>query len=69
MSIADALIERETITKEEIDELVATGHISEKDPEETLKKLKEQAKELGIKGYTKMSKEELESAIKNSTEK
>lgn len=69
MSISDALMERETITKEEIEELVATGHITDKDPEETVKKLKEKAKEIGIKGYTKMTKEELEDAIKNSTEK
>ncbi len=69
MSISDALMERETITKEEIEELVATGHITDKDSEETVKKLKEKAKEIGIKGYTKMTKEELEDAIKNSTEK
>lgn len=71
MLIADALIERETITKEEIDELVKTGHISDKakDAESSIKVLKEKAKELGIKGYSKMTKEELEKAIKNSTEK
>lgn len=71
MLIADALIERETITKEEIDELVKTGHISDKakDDESSIKVLKERAKELGIKGYSKMTKEELEKAIKNSTEK
>lgn len=69
MLISDALVERETLTKEEIDELVETGKISEKDDEEILKKLKDKAKELGIKGYTKMSKEELERAIENSTEK
>ncbi len=71
MLIADALIERETITKEEIDELVKTGHISDKakDDESSIKVLKEKAKELGIKGYSKMTKEELEKAIKNSTEK
>lgn len=69
MSISDALMERETITKEEIEELVTTGHITEKDSEEILKKLKDKAKEIGIKGYTKMTKEELEEAIKNSTEK
>ena len=34
-----------------------------------IKQLKEKAKEIGIKGYTKMTKEELEDAIKNSTEK
>jgi hypothetical protein len=62
-------MDRETITKEEIDELVSTGKISDKDNEDELKDLKDQAKEIGIKGYTKMNKEELEEAIKNSTEK
>ncbi len=65
--IADTLIERETITKEEIDELVTTGKITNHEDDE--KSLKEKAKELGIKGYTKMSKEEIEKAIENSTEK
>ena len=69
MLISDALMERETITKEEIDELVSTGKLSDKESNDDLKSLKETAKELGIKGYTKMSKEELESAIENSTEK
>ena len=32
--------------------------------EETLTELKAKAKEKGIKGYTKMTKEELEEAIK-----
>ena len=67
--IADALIERETITKEEIEELVTTGKITSKDQEDSLKSLKDKAKELGIKGYSKMNKEALEEAIKNSTEK
>ena len=69
MLISDTLMDRETITKEEIDELVSTGKISDKDNEDELKDLKDQAKEIGIKGYTKMNKEELEEAIKNSTEK
>ena len=69
MLISDTLMERETITKEEIDELVSTGKLSDKDSTDDLKNLKETAKELGIKGYTKMSKEELENAIENSTEK
>ena len=69
MLISDTLMERETITKEEIDELVSTGKLSDKESNDDLKSLKETAKELGIKGYTKMSKEELESAIENSTEK
>ena len=69
MLVSDTLLERETITKEEIDELVSTGKLSDKESNDDLKSLKETAKELGIKGYTKMSKEELESAIENSTEK
>ena len=63
--IADTLIERETITKEEIEELVSTGKIAPKD-EDLMKDLKAKAKDLGIKGYTKMSKEELEEKIKES---
>ncbi len=68
--IADTLIERETITKEEIEELVSTGKIVDKGEENAeLQSLKDKAKELGVKGYTKMNQEELEEAIKNSTEK
>ena len=61
--IADALLENETITKEQIDSLVETGHMPI-EKEETLMELKAKAKEKGIKGYTKMTKEELEEAIK-----
>ena len=64
--ISDTLMERETITKEEIDELVSTGKISDKDGD-TLKELKAKAKELGIKGYTKMTEEELKAIIEDST--
>ncbi len=66
MLISDTLMERETITKEEIEELVSTGKLASKDESEVLKELKDQAKEIGIKGYTKMSREELEDAIKNA---
>lgn len=67
--IADALMKYETLTKEQIAALVETGDINgvkeeviENEP--TLLKLKEQAKEKGIKGYSKMSREELEEALK-----
>ncbi len=68
MLISDALMERETITKEEIDELVETGKITSYDTEDEMKELKDKAKDLGVKGYTKMSKEELEDAINNASE-
>jgi cell division protease FtsH len=66
-AISDALMERETITKEEIEELVETGHIADKE-EDTLKKLRDLAKEAGVKGYTKMTKEELEKVLKGESE-
>ncbi len=65
--LADTLIERETITKEEIEELVETGHISDGfEPKEEEIDLKERAKVLGVKGYNKMSLEELKEAIKDA---
>ena len=71
MLLADALIENETLTKEQIDSLVATGKLSPEvseeaktDSEKTLTELREEAKAKGIKGYTKMTKEELEEALK-----
>ncbi len=67
--IADTLLEYETITKEQIDSLVETGHMPDDDkkesPDSTLTELRAIAKEKGIKGYTKMTKEELEEAIKD----
>ena len=66
--IADSLMERETLTREQIVSLVETGKIDSSEDEKntpTLEELKEQAKEKGIKGYTKMTKEELETALKN----
>lgn len=68
MILSDALVERETLTKEEIESLVTTGKIKEdleplKEGEPSLLKLKEVAKANKIKGYTKMTKEELEEAI------
>ena len=71
--IADALMEHETLTKEQIDSLVENGKIDPKlledndDNEETkelnLDELKEKAKEKGIKGYSKMTEEELKKAL------
>lgn len=68
MTLSDALVERETLTKEEIESLVTTGKIREnleplKEGEPSLLKLREIAKAKKIKGYTKMTKEELEHAI------
>ena len=70
--IANTLIEYETITKEQIDYLVENKVMPDLDYEKdgsdfeelslndlSVKELKELAKEKGIKGYTKMSKEEL----------
>ena len=59
--IANALLERETLTKEQIEYLVEHKEL----PSETslndlsVEELREKAKEEGIKGYTKMTKEEL----------
>ncbi|MBR1818324.1 MAG: ATP-dependent zinc metalloprotease FtsH [Bacilli bacterium] len=70
MLLSNTLIERETITKEQIDELVRTGKIEDEEfnisDEPTLTKLRETARSLKVKGYTKMTKEELESAIEEA---
>jgi len=73
--IANTLLEYETITKEQIDYLVKNGHMPDEVEEKenknisldelTLEELKELAKEKQIKGYTKMSKEELKEEMKN----
>lgn len=64
--IANALLENETITKEEIDYLVKHGHMpnySENIENKTIDELRIIAKEKEIKGYSKMNKEELTKAI------
>ena len=62
--IAETLLEYETLTKEQIDYLVENGKMPEEDDETNLEKLsitklKEMAKEKGVKNYSKMSKAEL----------
>ena len=61
--IAEALLEYETLTKEQIDYLVENGKMPEEDDNNlealSITKLKEMAKEKGIKNYSKMSKSEL----------
>ena len=62
--IAEALLEYETLTKEQIDYLVKNGKMPEETEDTNLEsmsitKLKELAKEKGIKNYSKMSKVEL----------
>ncbi len=64
--IANTLITKETLTKEEIDYLVEHKCLPPLEDEPTLEELKNIAKELKIKGYTKMTKEELKEAIKNN---
>ena len=66
--LADALVEHETLTKEQIECLVETGKMCPVKPESseepTTIKLREIAKSKGIKGYSKMNREELEKALK-----
>lgn len=71
--IAGALLERETLTKEQIEYLVEHGKLEddidvEKDNIDslTLEDLKKLAKEKGIKGYTKMTKEELKEKLQEA---
>ena len=61
--IAETLLEYETLTKEQIDFLVENGHMPEEDESNleslSITKLKEMAKEKGVKNYSKMNKAEL----------
>ncbi len=71
--LANALIENETLTKEQIESLVVNGKICSEEEcpvsnEPTILKLKELAKSKKIKGYTKMTKEELLEALKDEIE-
>ena len=58
--IANNLVKYETLTKEQIDYLVEHGKMKEENYSDmSLEQLKEIAKEKGIKGYTKMTKDEI----------
>lgn len=61
--IAETLLEYETLTKEQIDYLVENGKMPEEDGENleamSITKLRELAKEKGLKNYSKMNKAEL----------
>ena len=74
--IAESLLKHETLTKEQIEYLVANGCMPDEDDEIdesdfkevslsdlSIEELKELAREKGIKGTSKMSKEELEQKI------
>ena len=70
--IAENLVEYETLTKEQIDYLVSHGKMKELDISDdsdtdnndlTLEELKNIAKEKGIKGYSKMNKNDLKKEL------
>ena len=68
--LSEALIQNETLTKEQIEAIVANNSLdclkgisTSEETSLTLTELKAKAKELKIKGYSKMNKEELEQAI------
>ncbi len=64
--IADTLVDRETLTKEQIDYLLEHKKLPDEDYDVMdFDSLKSAAKEKGIKGYTKMSQEELLEALKS----
>lgn len=65
--IAEALIERETLTKEQIDYLVENKCLPSEETlnDLTLEQLREKAKEKGIKGFTKKTREELIKELNN----
>ena len=68
--IANALLKYETLTKEQIEYLVKNGRMPDEGENNdllkslTLAELKEKAKDKGIKGYSKMSKEQLIDELK-----
>ena len=75
--LSDALMKYETLNKEQIDYIVETGTIpsesiieqtKDEEKNKTLEDLKNLAKEKKIKNYSKMTKAELEEALKESEE-
>ena len=66
MLLSDALMKYETLTKEQIEYIVEHGDINFDQPEvsENMENLRNKAKELKIRGYSKMSEKELEEAIR-----
>ncbi len=68
--IAEELVKHETLTKEQIDYLVEHGKMMDEDYDSmNLEQLKFTAKERGIKGYTKMSEDELREVLSKKEEK
>ena len=65
--IAETLLEYETLTKEQIDYLVENGEMPEIESlsDFNLAELKTRAKAAGVKGYNKMTKDELVDALDN----
>ena len=59
--IANKLLEKETLTHEEIVYLAEHGELPDSTSlnDLTVEELREKAKEAGIKGYSKMNKEDL----------
>ena len=71
--LSDALMKYETLTKEQIEYIVENKNIDFKEAEvveedDEMLELKSKAKEKKIKGYTKMTKEELKEALKEDGE-
>ena len=69
--LSEALMKYETLTKEQIDFIVENKSIDLtllNSNGDDLKSLRQKAKEKGIKGYTKMSKSELEESLKSEGE-
>ncbi|MDD6878807.1 MAG: ATP-dependent zinc metalloprotease FtsH [bacterium] len=64
--IANALLENETLTREQIEYLVKNGEMPKEEniDELSISELKEKVKAKGIKGYSKMTKEQLLEELK-----